>query len=108
MKAYYQNLRWVKGTVKLLNGSSNYIPTEAIPASNNTFILPNPAQLFFTVVTDHNDQVTEDIIDVVKDVNGWKKLSQPRYEKLEKKLIRIPSFEVDEKGIKNLESIVKI
>ena len=107
-KAYYQNLQWVKGTVQLLNGSCNYIPADAIEASNNTYILPNPAKLYFTVITDQNDCITEDIIEIVKDVNGWKKLSQPRYDKLNKKLIKIPNFEVDDYGIRNLEKLVKL
>ena len=51
---------------------------------------------------------TSPIIDVVKTVNGWAKMSQKRYDKLNRKLVNF-EYEVDSDGnIRNLAEIVKI
>lgn len=110
MKAYFENLRWEKGQVRLFRRSEvSFIPSNAVEGSNDTLIVPVSAELNFTVVTENNDCITSNIIDVVKGVNGWKKLSQSRYDKLNNKLVNIQEYDIDSNGnIRNLASIVRV
>ena len=109
MKAYYQNLRWVKGTVELKQGPFYSVPDNVVIGSNNTYIFPDPAKLYFTVVTDSNEYITENIIDTVKFVNGWKKMSQKRYDTLERKLSSVSEYHIDSDGrILNLGFYAKV
>lgn len=85
----FEKLTWIKGRTELVQGiKGNSIPYNAIRGGNGSFVVAIPAKLILT----YDGGKTRNIIFMVKQINGWKKLSQKRFDMLEKKLKEMGEF----------------
>ena len=96
MVAKFKNLTWEKGTINFMNPNSyGHLPSNAVRTSYGNYIVPNPAKLYLTLLTEDGRTITLDIVDVVKDANGWEKISEKRYNNLRNRLAG-KKFQIDE------------
>jgi hypothetical protein len=96
MHAKFKDLTWEKGTVNLVNARSyGSIPRDAIRTSYGSYIVPNPAKLYLVLLAEDGRTITMDIVNVVKNINGWNKISEKRYNKLRARLEN-QTFLIDE------------
>lgn len=105
----FKRLRWVKGTSGIVKGCKDgYVPRGAIAGSNGTYRVVTPACLDLTVESEDGRVFTWDIIDFVRDVTGWCRLSERRFEALETAFQEKRIFDFDEKiGIVGLDDLVR-
>ena len=96
MNATFKDLTWEKGTISFWKGEGNfYLPHGSIKASNGKYIVPNSARLNLSLLTEDGRTITVDIANVVKNINGWGKISEKRFKNLKVRLEK-QNFVVDE------------
>ena len=69
-------LSWEKSTPCIKSGFKNgKVPHGAVAGDNGTFIITTPSTLNLRICLENEDVYTRDIMSLVKDVTGWKRLS---------------------------------
>ena len=108
MKAYFKSLEWKKGSRDFVQGvKGNRVPYNAIYGGNGSFVCNTPAALVLTVEAEDGRSVSRNIINVVRKVNGWSRLTQNRVDLIESKLMQSREMELDNRDyIVDLESYV--
>ena len=108
LKAYFKSLEWKKGSRELVQGvKGNRVPYNAISGGNGSFICSTPAELILTVTTEDGRKVSKNIVSIVRNVNGWSRLTNNRVDLLESKLRQAYEFSLDNREyIINLESYI--
>jgi hypothetical protein len=98
MKAKITRIEWRKGDVYLEQGvKGGYTPRGAVAGSNGSFIVAGShSELVMKFATEDGKKYAKNIIRKVKELKDWKKLSDKRYDKLEKGLVG-KTIEVEEK-----------
>ena len=108
MKAFFRDLKWKKGEVSFMSGPFYSEPANAIRGRNDVYIFPESAELHLVLYTENGQYICENIIDTVKGVNGWKKISQNRYNKLFNRFSSKPYFDIDANGrIMNIDILAR-
>ena len=108
VQAKFSNLRWQKGTSYLAQGiKGNATPYNAVGGGNGSFVCVTPSYLQLDLLTDDGYIYTKEIIRVVKNANGWQKLSNKRIYELEYKL-KNSTFWIHQGEILNLEQMVRV
>ena len=106
MHAKFKDLTWEKGTVNIVNARGyGSIPRDAIRTSYGSYIVPNSAKLYLILQAEDGRTISKDIVKVVKDINGWDKISEKRYNNLRARLEH-QNFLIDEND--NIENLVGI
>ena len=96
MIARFKNLIWEKGTVSFLTRNDyNCMPQNAVRTANGTYMVSSPAKLYLTILSEDGRTITADIANVVRNINGWEKISTKRYNNLRARL-EGKSFQLDE------------
>ena len=95
----YHNLIWDKAYVRPVQGiKNNRIPENAVKGGQGSFLVEDrPATLTLELKDEDGKhfQIIE-ILDLVKELNDWKRISQKRVDALSKKLEETGSFNIDD------------
>lgn len=98
-------LSWEKSTPCIESGFKNdKVPHGAVAGDNGTFIITTPSTLNLRICLENEDVYTRDIMSLVKDVTGWKRLSPKRFKSLEDAFKNVDTFEFSDEGISKVIS----
>lgn len=98
LKSYYVSLKWNKGSRDFVQGvKGNKVPYNAAYGGNGSFVCETPAELIITVITADGRKLSKNIINVVKSVNGWSRLTRKRVDLLEAKLMQVGELQLNER-----------
>lgn len=110
MLARFKKIKWIKGSRDFVQGvKGGYRPRNAISGGNGSFVCETPAELILTVQTEDGREVSWNIISLVRAVNGWRRITQNRFDILEAKLKSVDKFILDnENRIVNLADYILV
>lgn len=108
MKAFFKKLIWEKSGV-IQKTDCTYDASKKEKNSKQSLNSSISSRLNLIVITERGEYITFNIIDLVKFVNGWVKMSEKRYNSLHEKLTNVDAYSIDKRGnIQNLVKLVKI
>ena len=110
MKARFIRLDWVIGSpLTLVQGVKNgKVPNGAVYGSNGSFMVNNnPSELWLVIETEDGYVCRLNIINTVRFINNWKRISKKRYNELKAKLNNV-IFDIQDGKITNLAEAVKM
>lgn len=98
-------LTWEKNTPCIKSSFKNgKVPHGAVAGGNGTFIITTPSTLNLTICIGDEEVYTRDIMSLVKDVTGWKRLSPKRFQSLKDAFEDVDTFEFSDEGISEVIS----